>query len=95
MHTLQSTTKEEDYNPDSAHRKSWREVFGVQEVADCDHCGELLTDKDRDNTDGHDTLGFFVKCDTCKKPLRLCEWCWDNSDDCCECEAKAEAAGAM
>jgi hypothetical protein len=61
----------------------------------CTHCGELLTDKDRDKTDGHNTLGFFVKCDSCKKPLRLCEWCWDNSDNCCQCEAKAEAAGAM
>jgi hypothetical protein len=57
----------------------------------CEHCAKALTDSDRDNTDGHDTLGFHVRCDTCKRPMTVCRDCWDNSDDCPECEEKREA----
>jgi hypothetical protein len=52
----------------------------------CEHCAEALADSDRDNTDGHDTLGFNVRCDTCKRPMTVCHDCFDHSDDCPECE---------
>jgi hypothetical protein len=64
----------------------------------CTKCGEVLDPKrdlDWGRKNQPDTLGFFVPCDTCKKPQRLCEDCWNNTDDCNECEEKAEAAVAM
>jgi hypothetical protein len=48
----------------------------------CDHCGDPI-----------EAEGFAVKCDTCKKPQRLREHCWNNADDCVECEDRAEAFG--
>lgn len=54
----------------------------------CDHCGEVLTEKDRDTRT--DTVGFKVRCETCHRPLTLCDDCWNNSDDCPECEEKRE-----
>ena len=59
----------------------------------CTRCGEVLT-FEHDIAWGRpgklETLGFFVPCDTCKKPQRLCEYCWNNTDDCNECEERRE-----
>jgi hypothetical protein len=58
----------------------------------CSKCGDLFTigDWDWGRKNQPDTLGFFVPCDTCNKPQRLCEECWNNSDDCPECEERRE-----
>jgi hypothetical protein len=54
----------------------------------CDHCGQVIVPgKWDDNEDG----GFNVHCDTCGKPLLECVDCWNNSDDCIECEERREA----
>ena len=52
----------------------------------CDRCGDPITPSIGDDNG----QGFQVSCDTCKKPLRLCEDCWDNSDDCPECEDRRD-----
>ena len=31
-----------------------------------------------------------VACDTCKKPLRLCDDCWNSCDDCNACAERRE-----
>ena len=59
----------------------------MNDKAKCDRCGDVLTERDRDDRPaGDNTPGFKVNCDTCKKPLILCEDCWNNSDDCNDCE---------
>ena len=59
----------------------------------CTKCGHPLTNEDLDwgRKNQPDTLGFYVNCDTCNKPQRLCVYCWNDTDDCNECEDKAEA----
>jgi hypothetical protein len=82
----------EEYRREIVGEGAWVVEIVVREpgTKKCDHCGDPLTDKDRDNTDGHDTLGFNVHCETCRRPLTLCGDCWDNSDHCPECEEKRE-----
>jgi hypothetical protein len=65
-------------------------VVFAHEVPTCTKCNSVLTEEDMDwgRKGQPDTLGFYVNCDTCKKPQRLCVYCWNDTDDCNECEAK-------
>jgi hypothetical protein len=59
----------------------------------CTKCGEVLDpveDLDWGNKNRPHTIGFFVFCDTCGKPQRLCAYCWNDTDDCNECEESRE-----
>jgi hypothetical protein len=50
----------------------------------CDNCGEEL--QATIIIYGHEHPGTFdVHCFTCNKPLRLCNDCWNDTDDCNDC----------
>jgi hypothetical protein len=46
----------------------------------CEHCAEPLVEGETEH----------VRCDTCKRPMTVCDDCWNNSDDCPECEDRRE-----
>lgn len=46
----------------------------------CEHCAEPLVEGETEH----------VRCETCHRPLTLCECCWNDSDDCPECEEERE-----
>ena len=46
----------------------------------CEHCAEPLVEGETEQ----------VRCDTCKRPMTVCDDCWNNSDDCPECEDRRE-----
>jgi len=58
----------------------------------CTKCGGTLDPKKDLDWGGSrtTTLGFYCDCDTCQLPQRLCEFCWNTSDDCNECEEQRE-----
>jgi hypothetical protein len=66
-------------------------VNGVikQQGTGCDICGALLvatiTIGGSEFEATHD-----IECDTCKKPLLLCDDCWNDEDDCNECYERRE-----
>jgi hypothetical protein len=56
----------------------------MTEKKNCDICGDKLqatiTIGGSEFEATHD-----VNCDTCKKPIRICDDCWNDEDDCNEC----------
>jgi hypothetical protein len=52
----------------------------------CTKCGEILDPVKDLDCDRPAYIGFYVDCDTCGLPQRLCVHCWNNTDDCNECE---------
>jgi hypothetical protein len=59
----------------------------------CDICGDpLQATVTIHGTDFPAT--HHVKCDTCSKPLTLCDNCWNDEDDCNECYEKVGRSNA-
>ena len=55
----------------------------------CDICGDPL--QPTIAIGGHEfDATHDVKCDTCGKPLRICDECWDSQDDCNACYERRE-----
>jgi hypothetical protein len=80
--------KNRELRTDTANGAKYVRPVKVRRAPACDHCGEPLTENDRDGR--VNPLGFKVRCETCHRPLTLCEICWNDSDDCPECEQKRE-----
>jgi hypothetical protein len=56
-------------------------AISIDDQQRCEHCaGPLVPAKTE-----------HVHCDTCGRPMEVCGDCFDNSDDCPECEEKREA----